>query len=142
MKDKSDMQNKNNNGEEFFELPRAEYYVEDLQDGQSRQIGDLITNPLKIIEDRFTQQVPDDSMKGADIFAGDFVVLERQDSYDENSIVAVTIGNQKLVRRINRVGGRIYLQCDPPSKQMIVVDKSTPDFEIIGQVMQVIREVK
>lgn len=128
--------------EEFFQLPRAEYMVEDLQGDRSRQIGDLVTNPSQHISGRFTVPVNDNSMQGADIKAGDYVVVKKEDAYPEGCILAVQLGNRQMVRRYSRVAGRIHLQCDPPSRQIIIVEDHTPDFSILGQVVQVIREIK
>jgi DNA polymerase V len=127
--------------EEFFRLPRAEYLIEDLRDGKTRQIGDLVANSSRQIANRFTLEVTDDCMTGADIRNGDHIVVEKKSSYPEGSIVAVRLGNKQIIRRYFRTSGRIHLQCDPPSKQIIVVEEHTPDFRILGQVSQIIREI-
>jgi SOS-response transcriptional repressor LexA len=128
--------------EEFFKLPRAEYLIENLRDGRIRQIGDLVTNSSRQLANRFTLEATDDDMKGADIRKGDYMVIEKKTSYMEGSIVAVQLGNRQIIRRYFRTSGRIHLQCDPPSKQIIVVEEHTPDFRILGQVIQIIREIK
>ena len=128
--------------EEFFKLPRAEYLIENLQDSRTRHIGDLVTNSSRQIANRFTLEAKDDCMTGADIRNGDHIVIEKKSSYTEGSIVAVRLGNKQIIRRYFRTSGRIHLQCDPPSKQIIVVEEHTPDFQILGQVIQIIREIK
>jgi SOS-response transcriptional repressor LexA len=128
-------------GEEFFQLPRAEFLAEEIQESHRRQIGDFVVNPSVQFYDRFTKKIEDDSMKGADIREGDFVVIEVQKDYPDGCILAVQLGNKQLVRRYRRVSGRIQLQCDPPAKQIIIVEDSTPEFYIIGQIVQVIREI-
>jgi SOS-response transcriptional repressor LexA len=128
--------------EEFFQLPRAEHLLDELQQGHARQIGDLITNPPHHLAHRFTLQTNDDHMRGADIRNGDYIVIEKKSSYPEGSILAVKLGEKQLVRRYFRRGGRLHLQCDPPLKQIIIVEEQTPDFQILGQVIQVIREIK
>jgi len=128
--------------EEFFQLPRAEYLLDELQQGHGRQIGDLVTNPPHHLAHRFTLQANDDHMRGADIRNGDYMVIEKKSSYPEGSILAVQLGEKQLVRRYFRRGGRIHLQCDPTSKQIIIVEEQTPDFQILGQVIQIIREIK
>lgn len=128
--------------EDFFQLPRAEYLLDELQQGHARQIGDLVTNPTHHLAHRFTLQANDDHMRGADIRNGDYMVIEKKSSYPEGSILAVQLGEKQLVRRYFRRGGRIHLQCDPASKQIIIVEEQTPDFQILGQVIQIIREIK
>ena len=128
-------------GEEFFQLPRAEYLVEEVQKNHVQQISDLVTNPSLQMTNCFTLQVKDNHMKGADIQEGDYVVAEKQATYPEGCVLAVRLGNRQLVRRYFRTGGRIQLQCDPPSRQIIIVEDHTPDFQILGQVVHVIREI-
>lgn len=128
--------------QEFFRLPRAEFLIEELQNSRNQQIGDLVTNISRNIANRFTLQAEDNSMTGAGIRKGDYMVIEKKNDYTEGSILAVQLGNNKLVRRFFRAGNRIHLQCDPLSKQIIIVEEHIPDFHILGQVVQVIREIK
>ncbi len=133
---------KQKTGEEFFQLPRAEFLMEEVRENEIDQIGDLATNPSVHVSNRFTLLVMDNCMVGADIREGDYVVVEVQPGYPEGCLLAVQLGNQRLVRRYTRVEGRIHLHCDPPGKQVIIVEEHTPDFHILGQVVQVIREIK
>lgn len=128
--------------EEFFQLPRAEDLLPELRQGSAQQIGDLVTNLPYQMEGRFTMQASDDSMKGADIRRGDYMVIQRKNRYPEGSILVVQLGTKQLVRRYFPRGGRIHLQSDPPSKQIIIVERETPNFQILGQVIQIIREIK
>lgn len=128
--------------EEFFQLPRAEHLLDELQQGHVRQIGDLVTNPSHHLANRFTLQANDDHMIGADIRNGDYMVIEKKSDYPEGSILVVQLGEKQLVRRYFRRGGRLHLQCDPPAKPIIIVEEQTPDFQILGQVIQIIREIK
>ncbi len=146
MKTKKHHENKKNQkpaqtAEEFFQLPRAEVLTEQLQNGK-QQIGDLVTNPALRPGDRFTLEIKDNSMEAADIRAGDYVIVKKESVYPEGCILAVQLGEKQLVRRYTRAAGRIHLQCDPPSRQTIIVEEHTPDFKILGRVAQVIREIR
>ena len=129
-------------GEEFFQLPRAEYLAEEMRASGARQIGDVVANTPLRMDNRLTEPVTDNSMEGAGIRENDYVVVESQVGYPEGCILAVRLGERQLVRRYRRVNGRIHLLCDPPAKQVIIVEEHTPDFRILGQVVQVIREIK
>ncbi|MFZ0390743.1 MAG: S24 family peptidase [Calditrichia bacterium] len=129
-------------GEECFRLPRAEFLVEAVQDNPERHLADLITNEPCCLSGRATLQVEDDAMQGAGMQAGDFVVVQEQDAYEYGSIVAVQLGNRTLVRRFSHAAGRHHLHCDPPSRQVLIVEEHTPDFRILGQVVQLIKEIK
>ena len=128
--------------EEFFRLPRAESLFAASQEMQVDNIEGLVTNARIRQPHRHTLQVADDSMQGADIRAGDFVVYENRKSYSDGAIVAVQLGERQLVRRYFYRSGRIHLECDPPRKQIMILEKNTPNFRILGQVMQIIREVR
>jgi SOS-response transcriptional repressor LexA len=128
--------------EEFFRLPRVEQLVDGLQKHSSGQIGDLVTNPSWQMANRFTLQAGDNQMQGADIQQGDYLIVEKKSNYHEGCILVVKLGNRQLVRRYFRAEGRIHLKCDPPAKQIIIVDEHTPDFHILGQVVQIVREIK
>jgi len=128
--------------EEFFQLPRAERLVKEIKENRTDQIGDLVTNTSLQMTNRFTIRANDNHMNGADIQAGDYMVVEKKNDYPEGCILVVQLGNKQLARRYFRAKRRIHLKCDPPSRQIIIVDKHTPDFQILGQVVQIIREIK
>jgi SOS-response transcriptional repressor LexA len=127
---------------EYFQLPRGEFLVDEMEEKNIRHIGDLITNPSHRLAGRSIIRIEDDSMEGADIRPGDHVAIEKQTYYPEGCILAVQLGRRQLVRRYFRTGGRIHLECEPPSNQVIIVEDHTPDFQILGQVVQVIREIR
>ncbi len=139
---KSERESASAGGEDFFRLPRAEDLLDELRESPNRNIGDLVSNPALHLPDRFTLQVSDNRMEGADIREGDYVVVQQQPGYPEGCILAVQLGERQLVRRYFRAGGRIQLHCDPPSRQVLIVESHTPGFRILGQVVQVIREIK
>ncbi len=127
--------------EEFFRLPRAEYLIEDLQSGATKNLGDWVQNQREESADRFTLAMEDDLMKGAGIQCGDYVVIHKERDFNEGDILAVQLGDKTIVRRYFRAAERIRLECDPASRQTIIVEKSTPGFQILGRVVQIIREI-
>lgn len=128
--------------ESFFEAPRVEFLVDEIRESPHGQIGDLIANPMVDKENRLTLVMPDDCMSGAGIRNADLVVIEPQSEYSDGNILAVQLGTQQYVRRYSRAGKRISLQCDPPNQHIIIVEFQTPGFQILGQVIQVIREIR
>jgi len=52
-------------GEEFFQLPRAEYLAEEMRASGARQIGDVVANTPLRMDNRLTVPVTDNSMEGA-----------------------------------------------------------------------------
>jgi SOS-response transcriptional repressor LexA len=129
-------------GEEFVRLPRGEDLLSASREMEVEHLEGLITNPTVRSPERRTLQVTDNSMSGADIRAGDFVIVQNRKDYSDGTIVAVQLGDQQLIRRYFYRSGRIHLECDPPRNQLLIVEKNTPDFQILGQVIQIIREIK
>lgn len=138
----SDKTDKTDTGEEFFRVPRAESLLSASEEPHVTDIGALATNPVVPMAGRQTLPVTDDKMQGADIRPGDYVVVQQQSGYPEGAILAVQLGDQQLIRRYFFRGGRIHLECDPTTNQIIIVEPHTPDFRILGQVTQIIREIK
>jgi len=129
-------------GEEFVRLPRGEDLLSVSREMEVDHLEGFITNTTVRLPERRTLQVTDNSMSGADIRAGDFVIVQNRKDYSNGTIVAVQLGEQQLVRRYFYRSGRIHLECDPPQKQLLILEKNTPDFQILGQVIQIIREIK
>jgi len=127
--------------EEFFRLPRAEFLIEEVRRNASLSLGDLSQNERLKDDSRTTLLVERVDMQGAGIQPGDYVVIKHQREYQEGDILAVRLGGETLIRRYFRAANRIRLECDPPSRQTIIVETDTPGFAILGRVVQVIREV-
>jgi len=92
-------------------------------------------------KDCFLLQVEGDSMIDAYIFSGDYVLVKRQDTAENNDIVIALLDDEATAKRFSIQGGRIVLK--PENKQMepIVVDKNKHDFRIIGKVVGVWRNI-
>ncbi|RMF57142.1 MAG: hypothetical protein D6748_11870 [Calditrichaeota bacterium] len=101
----------------------------------------MIINPRQLCTDRFSLQVEDNRMRDDGICKGDYVVIQKQNHYHDGEIVAAQIGNRILIRRYFEKSSSVRLECPPPSKQTLIIDKSTPGFTILGSVVQVIREI-
>lgn len=87
--------------------------------------------------DCFMLQVHGDSMIGAGIHDGDFVVVRQQASADNGDIVAALIGDEATVKRLYREERRIRLQPDNPVLDPLFVDEA----QILGRAILVIRRL-
>ena len=63
----------------------------------------------------FALKVRGDSMRGAGIFDGDYVVIEPGGSTSEGQIVAALIDGECTLKRLVRVAGRWFLQAENPA---------------------------
>ncbi len=89
--------------------------------------------------DRATWRVEDNRMADAGICKGDYVVVQPRRHYQDGEVLVVRLGERVFVRRFFRCGRRIRLECNPPDRQTMILDETTPGFAIVGRVVQVVR---
>ncbi|NOX35916.1 MAG: hypothetical protein GXO78_00090 [Calditrichaeota bacterium] len=126
--------------ESFVKLPRGEFLLQQVRGLSTRSLGDFVRNETLEMTERLPLQVTDDAMVGAGIRAGDYVIVEKG-KFAEGDILAVRLGDAVLIRRYYRAANRIRLECDPATRQTLIVEADTPGFAILGRVVQIIREV-
>ncbi len=86
----------------------------------------------------FVLQVRGDSMLGAGILPGDFLVVERQSTAEKGQIVVAGIpGDEATVKRYFPQGSRVVLQPENPS--MEPMEFPTSEVVIYGRVISVLR---
>ena len=129
------------NREAFLRLPRVEFLLEQLDRRLKGGVGKMVTNPQMELTDRFSMAVPDNRMADVGICKGDYVVIQRRKKYLEGDVLAVRLGERVFIRRYFRSANRIRLECGTPDRQTMILDTDTPGFSILGNVVQVIREL-
>jgi DNA polymerase V len=87
----------------------------------------LIENPAAT----FIAQVSGDSMKNAGIHDRDYIVVNRAAKWADGSIVVARIHDDFTLKRIRKVGDRVYLVPENPDFQSIEVNEDS-DCEIFG----------
>jgi repressor LexA len=92
-------------------------------------------------KDCFLLQVEGDSMIDAHIFSGDYVLVKRQDTAENNDIVIALLDDEATAKRFSIEGGRIVLKPENRQMEPIVVDRDKSDFRIIGKVVGVWRNI-
>ncbi|MFH2035181.1 MAG: transcriptional repressor LexA [Candidatus Zixiibacteriota bacterium] len=90
----------------------------------------------------FTLNVTGDSMINAGIFDGDLVVVKKQNSAERGDIVVAIIGDDATVKRYYPEKGHIRLQPENDSFEPIIVNKESPEFQIAGKVVALMRKLK
>ena len=128
-------------GEEFFRIPRAEFLLENCSALKKRSLGELVVNASHNSPQRFTLPVEDNTMCGAGLHHGDVVVVQPRKEYQEGALLAFALGERVLIRRFFLNGKRVRLESDPPTGQTIIAELDTPGFQILGQVIQILREL-
>jgi len=102
-------------------------------------IEDMIPVPVAMVrnpEGSFVLRVKGDSMIGDGIMPQDLVVVRPQSDARQNELVAVLVGDQATVKRINYSKDGILLMPSNPSHKPIPVKE---DARVIGKIVGLIR---
>ena len=81
----------------------------------------------------FLLKVSGNSMIGAHICDGDYLIIRKQDSCDEGDIIAALIGDEATVKRFGNMNGTPYLF--PENDFYSPIPFNTEDCKILGKVV-------
>lgn len=88
-------------------------------------------------EDQFMLHVKGESMIGAGILDGDYVLVRRQQSASDGDIVVALLGDEATVKRFFKEKDHIRLQPENSTMEPILVK----DVQILGRVVGVFRRI-
>jgi repressor LexA len=89
----------------------------------------------------FTLRVVGESMVGAGIADGDFVIVRRQNSAETGDIVVAVIGDEATVKRYYPEIDCVRLEPENETFGPIIVEPETPGFYIAGKVVGLLRRM-
>lgn len=113
-----------------FPQPGDEY-VESRLD-----LNDLIEHPHAT----FFARVAGDSMRGAGIFHGDIVVVDRSLEVASGNVVVAVVNGEMLIKRVNKQGDRLFLLAENPDYPPLEVTDGM-DFQVWGVVTNVVHKL-
>src|SRR5437867_613311 len=91
----------------------------------------------------FLLKVQGNSMEGAHILDGDYVLVHPQKTATNGEIVVALIGDEATVKRFYRTERGITLKAENPKYEPIEIERSeAASFSVIGRVMGVLRVMK
>lgn len=90
----------------------------------------------------FTLRVSGDSMKDCGILDNDLVLVQKQKTANKGEIVVAIIGNEATVKRYYPDRNNIILRPENDDFEDIIVDKNSPEFQIAGKVVGLIRRIQ
>src|ERR1051325_5721185 len=107
-------------------------------------VEDMIQLPKEWApEGAFLLKVQGNSMEGAHILDGDYVLVHPQRTAMNGEIVVALIGDEATVKRFYRNERGITLKAENPKYEPIQVERSdATSFSIVGKVMGVLRVMK
>ncbi len=89
----------------------------------------------------FALKVRGESMMGAGILDGDYVIIRQQPTAEDGEIVVALLGEEATVKRFfNAEGGKVRLQPEHPAMEPLLVDPQH-GLAILGKVVAVFRKV-
>ena len=86
----------------------------------------------------FALKITGESMQGAGILDGDYVIVRQQPTAENGEIVAALLGEEATVKRFFKERDKIRLQPDHPTMEPILIDKPQ-QVEVLGKVVAVFR---
>lgn len=89
----------------------------------------------------FTLRVKGESMIGAGIADGDFVVVRRQNTAEPGDIVVAVIGDEATVKRFHPEADSVRLEPENDAFGPIIVERDTPGFYLAGKVVGLLRRM-
>lgn len=89
----------------------------------------------------FSLRVRGDSMTGAHICEGDYVLVRAQAEAEGGDVVVAVVDGEATVKRLRRQGDRVLLEAANPSYPALVVPPDAPSFRIAGKVVGVYRKL-
>ena len=99
----------------------------------------LIDKTLFKTEDAFSLRIKGESMIGAGILDGDYVIVKPQTSIESGEIAVALIGDEATVKRIYIKKTQIILK--PENKDMQSIAYNPDSVKIIGKVIGVVRKI-
>lgn len=92
-------------------------------------------------EGTFMLRVVGDSMIGAHIEEGDYIMVKPQETARAGEIVVALVGDEATVKRFFPEGARVRLQPENDRYEPIIVDASADDFRLVGRVVGLVRRM-
>jgi repressor LexA len=88
----------------------------------------------------FALRVQGDSMLGAGIIDGDYVLARRQHTAEPGEIVVFIIGDEITVKRYDSKGDKVLLIPENEAYETRSIRKNSPDLQIAGKVIGLMRK--
>lgn len=130
-----------NYSEDIIELPLIGRVAAGFPILAQENIEDTIAvhkNFIKNSKNCFVLKVKGDSMINAGIFEGDLVIVNQQNSVNNNDIVVGLLGDEATLKRFVKIQNRHCLMPENDKYPLIEIN-NREDFSIIGKVVAVLR---
>ncbi len=104
--------------------------------------GELLLDPSLAGEGEvFALRVRGDSMEGAHIREGDYVLVRPQETAEDGEIVVAVVDGEATVKRLFREPGGVRLEAANPAYPPLSVPDGAPSLRLAGKVVAVFRKL-
>lgn len=93
-------------------------------------------------KDNYFLKVQGDSMRGAGILDGDYVLVRPQSMAEKGEVVAASIGDEATVKYFFPEKNRVVLKPANSDFEPLVLNEGSDDFKILGKVTLLLRILK
>lgn len=97
--------------------------------------------PAQAAQTSFALRVVGESMSGIGIYEGDIVLVDSAIEVNTGDVVVARVGEETTVKTFRRQKNRIMLCAENPDFRDIEPDPNGPDFELLGRVYEVRRNL-
>ena len=132
--------NKNNKNYPFFASPVIAGFPSPAEDFLEKPL-DLNKHLIKHPAATFFVKVEGSSMRDANIFAGDILVVDRSLEHKDKTIVVAIINGEFTLKRLRIKNKKIFLEAENKNFKAIEIT-SECDFEIWGIVTYIIHKAR
>jgi SOS-response transcriptional repressor LexA len=127
---------------DFFNIPllglvRASMPAHSAED---YNLSELVSNFQNTDQYSITLEVLDDAMHKAGILKGDYLTIDLQSEPHNGEIIVVKLGERFFIRRYFLQQHLIRLETADEYPSSLVIEDSTPGFQIIGKVTSLSRQ--
>lgn len=135
--------NKQSNSREFYNIPLVgEVHIEaEPGSGGNYNLGELIKNIRSNAGQSITVRAVDNGLASEGILHGDFLTINLSAKIRNGDIIAVKLGSKIFIRKKFSHKKFIRLESTAGAISPLIIDPKTPDFEVLGKVATVIREL-
>ena len=88
----------------------------------------------------FALKINDDSMSGAGIVNGDYVIARSRHTAESGDIAVFIVGDEIMVRRYGENGINVVLTPDNEAYETRTIRKTSSDLQIAGKVIGIMRK--
>ncbi len=93
---------------------------------------------VRNVDGAFLLRVKGDSMIGDGIMPRDLVVIRPQKNFHQNDVMAVRVGEEATIKRIQKTGAKVMLHSSNPAYDPFEIDPR--ESEVIGKVVGLVRD--